>query len=383
MTGPLRTLYVTPDYPPPPGGIQTMLQNVETGVSRLGHAPRVIQVDPSEHDYSVSDARPTRFVIPAVRTGSPHHYLFYNSVYRRTSQAIDEFDPDIVHAFHLREFPALVAAREHGIPCVVTLHALELSSRRISRAALETADAVHAVSRSTAGIAERVYGVKADVVIPPSIDVSTYRPDSRNLSNESPQHTERTVFTISRLVKRKNIDTLLDAWEIAVDRIEGEWTLEIAGDGPLSEDIRRQARRLDAVQILGRVSEETKRLKLQQSDLFVLPASGTGFDIEGFGIVYIEAQAAGTPVVGSVRGGVPEAVGRAGALVRDEQDPSELADVIVSLLTDRMVRERCLNAINGRIHQFDIEPIAQRYLDFYTELLEMRLPSKGESSRQV
>ena len=86
---------------------------------------------------------------------------------------------------------------------------------------------------------------------------------------------------------------------------------------------------------------------------------------EGFGIVYIEAQASGTPVVGSPKGGAPEAVGDGGIVVEDESNPAEVADAVRRLITDDQTRSNSLLAIERRIDRFGMDSVASEHIANY------------------
>ncbi|QIB75517.1 glycosyltransferase family 4 protein [Halogeometricum borinquense] len=359
----MKVLLVTPDYPPPPGGIQTVVQNLERGLNQLGHEAIVLQIDPDDYSPEYRDWLPSRISIPALSSLKPHLHTYFNAVYHQSAKAIAKHNPDVVHAMHIREWPAFYAAQKLDIPTVVSTHALELREKRLASLAFDKADAVHSVSDFTASIIQRDHKIHPDSVIPPSIDIEHYKEETGSESRDT-----QTVFSISRLVKRKNIGKIVDAWK-KVDRTVREgYQLELAGTGPAQDSIAERAEGLDDIQLLGRISDNEKYRRLRNADLFVLPAGGSGYDVEGFGIVYLEAQATGTPVIGSSVGGVPEAVGDAGLLLENVQDTDELARKIGKMLTNDKVRKRCLNASENRISEFDLIPIAEQYIELYNSL---------------
>jgi phosphatidylinositol alpha-1,6-mannosyltransferase len=145
--------------------------------------------------------------------------------------------------------------------------------------------------------------------------------------------------------------------------------LVIAGSGPQFDALSSQASGNPTIDLLGRISEERKKELLNKSDIFVLPASGEGYDVEGFGIVFLEAQAACTPVIGSSVGGAPEAIGEGGILLDDETNPTELAKKIDVLLNNS--ETRCKYVRNGemRINEFDIVPICEEYVTLYKSII--------------
>ncbi|MBI5734067.1 MAG: glycosyltransferase family 4 protein [Candidatus Kerfeldbacteria bacterium] len=145
------------------------------------------------------------------------------------------------------------------------------------------------------------------------------------------------ILTIARLVKRKNVAAVIRA----VGELQSEFPnlrYLIIGDGPERDDLEKLAKATGAgIEFLGEVSDNDLMLWYKTCDLFVLTPRGDAVDIEGFGIVYLEAQAAGKAVVASAVGGVPEAVGSAGRLIKVEAD---LVMVLRELLNSPGLRKQ-------------------------------------------
>ncbi|WP_435102460.1 glycosyltransferase family 4 protein [Halarchaeum sp. P4] len=353
----MRTLIVTPDYPPPPGGIQTLTRNLERGLRAIGDDVKVVHCDPD------SGLSPSHFV-PRVLIRNLRdvpQWPYFNRVYSETQAAIQEFDPDVVHATHIVCWPALHAANNHNIPSVVSAHALELSSTRLARDALSKSTQVHAVSPFTEELTQKSSDINDinSYVVPPSIDVPEKIP---------PLISDGPVFTISRLVSRKNINTLIDAWNMIPDDIQRRHGLIIAGDGPEREEIELLSEGNKTISVLGRISDDRKSKLLRRSSIFALTPIQDGFDVEGFGIVYIEAQANGTPVLGSGTGGIPSAVGDAGCLVNEPQNPTIISEKLEKMLVNEGLRERCYLAIRERIEDFSLATVAQQHHKKYNDL---------------
>lgn len=360
----LRVLLVTPDYPPPPGGIQTIVRNLETGLTDADHDVEVVHVDPEEFEWTASDFVPTPRWLYSGRAALTGQFVYLNAVYRRTVEAIEQFDPDIVHAMHVRCWPALVAAGEHDISKVLTTYALELEEKTLAANAIEESDAVHAISEFTASLVrEGAHGNPKIEVEPPSIDVNAYRETAKSVQSDG------SVVTLARFVDRKNIETVVEAWSRLPKDVRDNRELIVAGDGPNRPALVQRAEDLPNVKFPGWVNGEEKRQLLARADAFAMVPRRDDFDVEGFGIVYIEAQAAGTPVVGSRHGGAPEAVGDAGIIVEDENDPDEVAGAIETLLQDDAKRKSCLAAASERIDQFSIPTVTDGILKIYSGTL--------------
>lgn len=181
---------------------------------------------------------------------------------------------------------------------------------RWDRDTADRADRYVAISHYVAGRIGRYYNRRATVVYPP-VDTDFFRPAVYDPAAQN----GRSVLIVSALVPYKRIETAIEACRIA--RIP----LTIAGDGP---DRARLERLAGAdVTFRGRVSNDEVRALYQRSTLTLLPGE------EDFGIVPLEAQACGRPVVALGRGGACETVidGETGALVADPS-PQAFADAI-------------------------------------------------------
>lgn len=151
------------------------------------------------------------------------------------------------------------------------------------------------------------------------------------------------VVCVSRLVPRKGQDTLI----LAMPRIlakEPEAVLLIVGGGPYEQDLRKLAYDTgvaDAVRFTGAVPWSELPAHYGAGDVFAMPCRTRrgGLDVEGLGIVYLEASATGLPVVAGDSGGAPDAVldGETGWVVRGDL-PDDSADRIITLLGDPELR---------------------------------------------
>jgi len=151
--------------------------------------------------------------------------------------------------------------------------------------------------------------------------------------------------TLARIVKRKGIDRVIEALpEVAVAL--PEFCYYIAGTGPDEQYIRELAKKLpvnlqNKVIILGKISDEEKWLLLDACDIFIMPAREIEGDFEGFGVVYLEANLSGKPVIGGDSGGIADAVadGVSGILV-DPESTHDIASAVIRLSQDAELRER-------------------------------------------
>jgi len=216
--------------------------------------------------------------------------------------------------------------------------------------ALQTADRVVAISRYTASFLERA-GVdpsRIEIVLP-GYDTSRFRPLERRLELRQKllgdRYKDQVILTVGNLVARKGQDTTIRALPRLL-RCVPDVTYLIVGDGPYRNQLETLATELgvrNRVIFAGRLADEDLAELYALCDVFVMPSRAQldEKDVEGFGIVFLEASACAKPVIGGRSGGVPEAIvdGVTGLLV-DPYNPDELSDAIAGVLTDREFANR-------------------------------------------
>ncbi len=238
----------------------------------------------------------------------------------------------ICHA-HLPQSELLAAfARGKKQKLVVTRHNAEqfwprrnsLLSKLLSRLVAARADKVIAISRA---VADFLYE-SGEISTHTTVEVVLYGTAPENDSEIQPffpgtNMGETRIGAIGRLVDQKNFPILLKAFSLAV-RGNPSFHLYIIGDGPLKQELQTLAEQLEigsAVTWLGR----TKRIPqfLSSIDLFVLPSK-----YEGFGLVLLEAMAAGTPILAANNSAIPEVLGKDYPGLFATYNSEELADKI-------------------------------------------------------
>ena len=179
------------------------------------------------------------------------------------------------------------------------------------------------------------------------------------------------MLAVGRLVKQKGFDVLLEAMAILVKDPPFRCRLLIAGDGPERASLERLANDLglaDRVRFLGPTDRARIASLFRGAEAFVLPSRH-----EPFGIVNLEAMAAGVPVVATAVGGVPEFVvdRETGLLVRPG-DSAALARGINRILTERRLRDTCVANGSRVAAQHDWAVLAAEYADVYQSVLRHR-----------
>ena len=251
---------------------------------------------------------------------------------------------------------SLLAKLLTGVPYIVLCMGLEILPggippwRWLRGVALRAAKRVISISRFTDSLAAafRVPAQRREVINPGTRQFPDVPPRARETLFGAGSAERYLVLSLSRLVPRKGIDKAIEAVALAA-RACPRILLCVGGSGPDLDRLKALVASLGAenhVRFLGRIAEADMGPCYANADLFVLPsrASINPPDAEGFGIVFLEAGACGTPSVGGASGGVPDAVldGKTGFLVDPENAPA-IAEKILQL-----EREPALRAEMGR-----------------------------------
>ncbi|MFD4461506.1 glycosyltransferase family 4 protein [Nocardia sp. NPDC058480] len=341
-----RTLLVTNDFPPRPGGIQSYLQALSNQLppeDLVVYAPRWRGDSHEKFDAAQKFQvvrHPTTLMLPTP------------AVIKRAGALLREHDCDTV--WFGAAAPLAVMApmlRRAGAERILaSTHGHEVGwsmlpgSRQVLRSIGEHTDVVTYVSKYTRGRFASAFGPRAALEhLPPGVDPTEFRPDQAARAELRARYGlgERpTVLCLSRLVPRKGQDMLIVAMAEIRERVDGA-VLVIAGGGPYEPRLRALAEALgvqDNVVFTGRVPSGELAAHHTIADVFAMPCRtrGAGLDVEGLGIVFLEASATGVPVVAGDSGGAPETVreGETGIVVHG-RSVSQISDAIVELLTDR------------------------------------------------
>ncbi len=344
-----RVLLVTNDFPPRRGGIQSYLEELVGQLVLAGshtltvYAPKwkgsdAFDVQARATGYSVV-RHPGTLMLPVP------------AVAARMRRLIARHDVDTVW-FGAAAPLALLApwARRAGAGRVVASthgHEVGWSMLPVARTALRRigndTDVVTFVSRYTRRRFASAFGPDAALEhLPPGVDIERFRPDPAARTELRARYRlgdRPVVVCVSRLVPRKGQDMLIRALPMIRQRIDGV-ALVIVGGGPYRSTLHRLAHRYavaEHVVFTDGVPGAELPAHHAMADVFAMPCRtrGAGLDVEGLGIVYLEASATGVPVVAGRSGGAPETVrdGETG-LVVDGWDLGEVAAAVSNILAD-------------------------------------------------
>ncbi|CAN0321939.1 unnamed protein product, partial [Phaeothamnion confervicola] len=279
----------------------------------------------------------------------------------------------MIHAGQILEtgVAALVLSRLFAVPYVVHVYGEEINhyakrgfTKRLMRRVLAGASAVTSISHYTsARLKELGLHLGPVELVRPAVDTERFagRGGQEARASLGLGANALVLLTVSRLMKRKGHDTVLRALPQVLQR-HPEVVYLIGGEGTQETRLRKMTQELGLeaqVRFLGSVAPEQLEGLYSAADLFVHPNREVDGDIEGFGMVFLEASACSVPVVGGNSGGTPDAVqdGISGFLV-DPDDVADLTRAILRLLEDAALRRGAGAAGPAWARQFTWEKAA-------------------------
>lgn len=360
-------LLVTNDFPPRVGGIQSYLWELWR---RLPPAETTVLTAAQPLAGTFDAAQPFRIERTRRRVLLPTP-----AVARDIRRLADEvgaqvlvFDPAL---------PVGALAPRMGRPYVVVVHGSELLGRlplgqRVMGGVLRQAAAVVAAGDFPAAEARRIAGRLAAplTVVPPGVDCHRFRPLAPATRGEFrtsfgiPEQA-LVVVGVSRLVRRKGFDVLIRAAARVAPR-HPRLLVAIAGDGRDRRRLERLIERTAApVRLMGRIDDQRLPALYGTADIFAMccRTRWAGLEPEGFGIVFLEAAASGTPQLAGASGGAADAVadGETGLVVDRPHDPEAVASALEALLEAPQTRRRMGEQGRRRAESdFDYDRLAER-----------------------
>jgi len=348
------------------GGGERVLWELASRLRRRGHAVRILSRSPegSHLERCEREGIPIRHFLADHRSALWFVATSILRARRAVSKAVREERVDVLHLYQpFAGYGALHSRRTRHVPVLYTflspapleylsrigmssLHRSGLSGRaarfflqRIERACLQRADRIHVLSDFSAAQVRDLYRIPAPRItkIPAGADTERFRPAADRqavratlrLPAQSP-----LLLTIRNLEPRMGLDTLIRSMAI-LRRDVPSAMLIVGGAGSLRECLESLAASLDLgrhVRFVGYVPEPVLPLYYQAADVFVLPTR----ELEGFGLISVEAMACGTPVLGTTAGATPEILEPLDpSLLLHEATPEGIAEDLRRFLGDR------------------------------------------------
>jgi phosphatidylinositol alpha-mannosyltransferase len=337
------------------GGVQAQVLGLAHALRSRGVDARVLAPcdgpppEPGITTVGPSTRLPSNGSVAPVATG--------RAVAHRTMEAIRTFEPDVLH-LHEPFSPGANHAALVGttIPAVGTFHSARpgrnpwyQTFRSPLRPLLRRLTIATAVSEQAARQIALTFDTECEI-LPNGVEVERFA------KGDVLHPTRPAIFFVGRLEPRKGVAVLLDAFE----RLDRDAVLWIAGDGPHRDRLR--ARGVPSVEWLGRITEDEKAMRLRSATVACFPA----IDGESFGIVLLEAMAAGATVVASDIDGYRDvARDDREALLVEPEDADGLAGALRTILDDRDRREALAAAGHARADEFSMDRLAQSFVGVY------------------
>jgi phosphatidylinositol alpha-mannosyltransferase len=344
-----------------PGGVQMQALGMARELRRRGHEARVL--GPCDGPPPESFVTPLGNSLPTSANGSIAPLAPDPTAMFRTLQALSAERFDVVHLHEpLAPGPTLTAAVTHRYPTVGTFHAAGRSTsykvvkpwlvswiKRLDHKVVVSKDALELVRSHLGGEYEVLFnGVEVD-------RIRSVRPYERRA--DAPP----AIFFCGRHEERKGLRVLLEA----ITQLDSNLELWIASSGPDTAALQRLSAGDQRIHWLGRISDDEKFARLAAADVFCAPSLGG----ESFGVVLIEAMAAGTTVVASRLDGYQNvATDGVDALLPAPGDASALAGALGRVLGDQELASRLRRSGSTRAETFAMSKLVDRYVEIYRDL---------------
>ncbi len=344
-------------FPPHVGGVGVHIHTLSKKLVEEGHEVYVITYPHKEiKDIDGIHVIGTKGLnIPGVRG-----LMFKKNAKKALKNLLEKEDIDIIHGHYL--FPAGAAAvevgKEYGIKTYVTAHGSDMFElyksqplmRPTIKNVLKDADGVFAVSNALKHeiVATGVVGIADKTKISwNSVDVDKFSlKNNDSFKKEFKLEDKPIVLFVGNLIKRKNVDSLLEAKKIA----NSDYYLVVVGDGPLYKKLTKKVEDENIRDVIFTGSRGDVENIIPSCDLLILPSYS-----ESFGLVLIEALACGKPVIGSDVGGISEIINDDVGLLINPKKVSTIAKAIDKLVNDENLR--MILSMNARTRALDFSEV--------------------------
>ena len=348
-------------FPPHVGGVGVHIHTLSKKLVEEGHEVFVITYPHKEiKDIDGIHVIGTKGLnIPGVRG-----LMFKKNAKKALENLLEKEDIDIIHGHYL--FPAGAAAvevgKKHNIKTYVTAHGSDMFElyknqqfmRSTIRKVLENADGVFAVSNALRHeiVATGVVGIADKTKISwNSVDVDKFSTKENDLlRKEFGLYDKPIVLFVGNLIKRKNVDSLLEAKKVA----RSDYYLVIVGDGPLYKKLAKKVEDDNIRDVIFTGSRDDVENIIPGCDVLILPSFS-----ESFGLVLIEALACGKPVIGSDVGGITEIINDDVGLLVNPKKVSSIAKAIDKIINDENLR--LIFSMNARNRALDFSEVDVPY----------------------
>jgi len=359
MTGHMRIGLVCPYSLTVPGGVQAQVLGLGRELRRQGHEARVL--GPCDGPPPESFVTPLGNSLPTAANGSIAPLAPDASAVLRTIRALNDEEFDVIHVHEpMAPGPTMTTVTMRPAPLVGTFHAAGRSTsyvvfKPVVRWLTERIDHKVVVSKDALALAQTHLGGEYEVLWNGvELDVVA---NARPAPADAP-----TIFFCGRHEERKGLAVLLEA----MAELPASTRLWIASDGPDGPRLRADYAGDERMTWLGRISEAEKFARLKGASVFCAPS----LHGESFGVVLIEAMAAGTAVVASGLDGYRNvATDGVDAVLVEPGDPAALAGALRRVLDDDVLAAHLRDNGARRAGDFSMATLAATYVHIYERVV--------------
>lgn len=294
-----------------------------------------------------------------------------------------EIQPDILHAHWLipQGTIAVLVKVFRKIPVITTVHGGDVFGLqgtllgKIKRFTLRRSDAWTSNTRASSDAVGDGASVPPPQIIPMGVDINRFASGNRNRLREGLRPDENVVLFVGRLVEKKGVDDLIEAFSLLPSGIQARTRLWIVGSGEQQKMVQTLASQLGVageIKFWGKIANDRLPDFYAAADLFVGPSVvAESGDTEGQGVVFLEAFAAQLCVLATKTGGITEVIedGHTGVLV-EPRNAKQLASAMEKLLNKEQLRAiLAANAHEKVVELYNWEKIAMDFEQLYRSLL--------------
>jgi phosphatidylinositol alpha-mannosyltransferase len=354
------------------GGVQECVYAMQEELTKRGHDVLIVAPQPKETPETYPSF--IRLLGRARDVKSPFHTTAQISVtvdQRAVDRMLETENFDILH-FHEPWVPLLsrqillrskaknIATFHAKLPDTVMSRTIERVITPYTKSILKYLDAYTAVSTAASEYASELT-TEPITIVPNGIDLRKYT------QGDVIKPERKSVLYVGRLEKRKGLVYLLRAFKV-VQQANPDVCLDIVGDGPDRAKLEKLANELELTRVVfhGRVDDEEKVRMLHAATVFCSPARYG----ESFGIVLLEAMAAGTPIVAGDNPGYVAVMQETGKLsIVNPQDTADFARKLEVLLVDEQLQQHWINWARTYVRRFSYRNVVDQYEAIYHKVV--------------
>lgn len=354
-------LLLTPDFPPEKGGIQKLMFNLSNVLKISGYDIEVITL--YKKYYSEFDSK-QNFKISRIKIMGKRNIYILCSFFFYLPFILSKKSDLVISGHIITTIIGLIIKKIKNIPLITYTHALEIMDlryRRIIRFLLRNSDLVIAVSDFTKNFIKKM-GIKNVFRVYPPVDVEYFtekKYDKLKLKRELGFNKKLILLTIARCDRKeryKGIDTIISVLPLLYKKFPNIHYIVVGGGNDLDR-LKGIAKDFDVeslVTFTGVINDHELIRYIASADIFIMLSKqikeGERLKCEGLGIVFLEAQAMGVPVIGGKSGGIPEIViHKKTGLLSEPENKDDIINNIELIIKNKNLKKKIVNSAKKRI----------------------------------